>query len=70
MGDVPEVISDTEGCYLCEQTPKDMADKVELALAYGKRTQGREAIQHLQTQGEAEHILALYEDVLGQFRAE
>jgi len=64
VGDVAEVIGGTEGCYVCEQTPEDMAAKVEQALSFGKRTDGREAIKHLQTAGEAEKILELYQNVL------
>jgi len=66
VGDVPEVISGVEGCFLAEHTPEDLAAKVELALAFGRRTRGREAITHLQTEGEARAILALYEKVLAR----
>ena len=64
VGDVPGVIGGVEGCFLAEQTAQDLAAKVEQALAFGGRTRGREAIRHLQTRGEAEAILALYERVL------
>jgi teichuronic acid biosynthesis glycosyltransferase TuaC len=69
VGDVPEVIGGVEGCFLAEHTPEDLADKVERALAFGRRTRGREAIAHLQTQEEARKILALYEGVLARRRA-
>ncbi|RME44907.1 MAG: glycosyl transferase group 1, partial [Caldilineae bacterium] len=68
VGDVAEVIGSTEGCYLCTQTPDDMAEKIERVLNEGRRTKGRDAIQHLQTRGEAEHILALYKEVLERWR--
>jgi glycosyltransferase involved in cell wall biosynthesis len=66
VGDVPEVIGNVAGCYLAEQTPADLAAKVALALDFGGRTRGREAIAHLQTGEEARRILALYQEVLGQ----
>jgi teichuronic acid biosynthesis glycosyltransferase TuaC len=66
VGDVPAVIQGVEGCHLAEQTVEDLADKLELALARDRRTEGRQAIQHLQTQGEARTILALYERVLAR----
>ena len=66
VGDVPAVIQHVEGCYLAEQNTEDLADKLELALARDRRTDGRQAIQHLQTQGEARTILALYERVLAR----
>lgn len=70
VGDVPQVIGGVEWCYLAEQTPEDLAAKLDLALTLGgRRIRGREAIQHLQTQGEARAILALYEQTLARFRA-
>jgi len=66
VGDVPAVIGGVEGCYLAEQTAHDLADKLGLALALGRRTDGRQAVQHLQTVGEACAILALYERVLSR----
>jgi len=68
VGDVPQVIAGVEGCYLAEQTPDDLAEKVEAALAFGGRTRGRETIQHLQTEGEARRLIALYEEVLARKR--
>jgi teichuronic acid biosynthesis glycosyltransferase TuaC len=69
VGDVPEVIGGVEGCYLAQQTPEDLAAKVELALNREARTQGREAISHLSTHAEAQRVLALYEEVLTRQRA-
>ncbi len=66
VGDVPQVIAGVEGCYLAERTVEDLAAKLELALAFGRRTEGREAIRHLQTTGEARAILALYQEVLAR----
>jgi len=68
VGDVAEVIKGVEGCFLAEHTAEDLAAKVEMALAFGRRTRGREAITHLQTEGEARAILALYEGVLARRR--
>jgi teichuronic acid biosynthesis glycosyltransferase TuaC len=68
VGDVAEVIGGVEGCYLAKQTPEDLAAKVALALAFGQRTRGREAIAHLQTAEEAKRIVALYDQVLARRR--
>ena len=68
VGDVPDVIGGVEGCFLAEQTVEDLAAKAELALNYGCRTRGRKAIRHLQTRGEAEAILALYQKLLERRR--
>ena len=64
VGDVPEVIAGVEGCFLASQSPTDLADKVEVALAFGRRTRGREAIRHLQTSEEARRIVDIYREVL------
>jgi len=68
VGDVPEVISGVEGCFLAEHTPEDLAAKLEEALAFGRRTRGREAIQHLSTEAEARRLLSLYKEVLRRRR--
>ena len=50
VGDVKEVIGDTEGCYICSFEPEDVAEKIKLALAFAKtkgRTKGRQRIIEL-----------------------
>lgn len=64
VGDVAEIIGDTEGCYLCARTPEDMADKLRLALARGGRTDSRRRVAHLSLDATARQILAVYEGAL------
>lgn len=64
VGDVDEIIGDTEGCYLCARTPEDMADKLRLALAWDRRTDGRQRVMHLSLDATARQILAVYEGAL------
>jgi len=64
VGDVAEVIAGLPGCYLAEQTVDDLADKIARALAFGRRTSGREVIARLSLDGTADGIIALYDDVL------
>ena len=66
VGDVPDIIGGVDGCYLAEQSAVALADRVDEALAFGGRTQGRQAITHLQTEGEARRILVLYDEVLSR----
>ena len=40
-------MDDIEGHYICEFDPKDLADKLKLAIAFGKRTEGRKRIIEL-----------------------
>jgi len=64
VGDVPLVVGDTEGCYLSSQRPVEIAEKLELALAFGRRTNGRERIAARTVDATAEKIIAVYEKAL------
>ncbi len=64
VGDVREVISNTKGCYICSYNPGDVADKIKLALDFGKRTDGREKIKHLDEKIIAKKIIQLYAEIL------
>jgi teichuronic acid biosynthesis glycosyltransferase TuaC len=68
VADVPDIIGDTEGCYLCTQAPEDVADKLRLALLWGRRTNGRENIKHLEIGAVSRRIIALYEGLLQEKR--
>jgi len=52
-GDIVEVISGTEGCYVTSFDLDDMASKLNLALAFNGKTKGRQNIQHMN-----EHVIA------------
>jgi len=60
VGDVREVIGDTEGCYIASFDPADVVDKIKKALAFGKRTNGREKISHLEINTIAHRIINIY----------
>lgn len=64
VGDVRDIIGSCEGCYLARRDPQDMADKLEMVLRNGKRTQGRQIIQYLEIQKVARRIIAIYSSVL------
>jgi teichuronic acid biosynthesis glycosyltransferase TuaC len=64
VGDVPEVLGGTEGCYLCSQDPQDVANKLELAIQWGKRTNGRKKIGHMEIGAISRRIISVYEEVL------
>jgi len=64
VGDVKEVIGSTEGCYICSYDPKDVAEKIKMALEFGKRTNGRDNIRHLEINVIAKRIIKLYNKVL------
>ena len=48
VGDVADVISNTNGCYLCSQDPVEIAEKLHLVLRSPGRTNGREMVKHLE----------------------
>lgn len=64
VGDVREVIAGTEGCYITSYSPQDVAEKLKWALEFGKRTDGRNNIRHLESSIIAEKLIDLYRDIL------
>jgi len=64
VGDVKEVIGDTKGCYVTSFDPNDVAEKLRIALEFGKRTNGRENINYLDSNLIAKKIIKIYENVL------
>jgi len=66
VGDVALVIGGTEGCYICQRDPADMAHKIRLALARGQRTDGRRAIQSLSSDRTVDGMLRIYETLSGR----
>ena len=64
VGDVKEVIGNTDGCYICSYDPGDVADKIKKALDFGQRTDGREKIKHLDKKIIAQEIIGVYNKVL------
>jgi glycosyltransferase involved in cell wall biosynthesis len=63
VGDVAEVIGETAGCYLCNQQPEDIAEKLHQALSFPGRTRGRERMVHLDEGVIAMKILNVYHQV-------
>lgn len=64
VGDVRKVIGDTEGCYICSYDPKDVVEKIKMALDFGKRTKGKEHIKYLDINTISERIINVYNKVL------
>lgn len=64
VGDVAERIAGVNGCYLCERTPSDLAEKLCLALDNGRLSNGRNKIAELSLQNIATRIIAVYHNIL------
>lgn len=63
VGDVEEVLADSEGCFITSLDPRDAADKLKAALDFDGPTFGRRAIAHLDETLIADRITAVYEQV-------
>jgi len=64
IGDVREVVRNTKGCYITSFDPNDVAEKIKMALNFGKRTNGRDHIKHLEINVIAKKIINVYEEIL------
>ena len=66
VGDVSEVLTGVEGCYISTYEPADVAEKIRLVLETGKRIEGRERIIYLKLDSDsvARRILEVYNSVI------
>lgn len=64
VGDVHEIVGSTEGCFITSFDPEDVADKIKMAIAFGKKTSGREKIQDLNAENIARKVYSIYLKVL------
>ena len=63
VGDVRDVIGETEGCHVCEPDPGAFARTLAHELARLSRTDGREHIRHLDRRAEAQRVIGVYQEV-------
>jgi len=63
VGDVKEIFGNTNGCFLTGFEPKDVAQKIKQALEFGKRTNGRSNIEHLESPKIADKIISIYNEI-------
>ncbi len=69
VGDIREIIDNTEGCFITSFEPEDVSSKIEKALEFSRtegRTKGREKIKHLDNKIIAEKIYEIYKMVLNE----
>jgi glycosyltransferase involved in cell wall biosynthesis len=66
VGDVREVIADTDGCYIAERDAEDIAQKIRCAIAFAVKTNGRKRIINLNLGNEqiAKRLVDIYKEVL------
>ncbi len=64
VGDVNEVLNNTEGNYLCTYDKSDLAKKIMEVKKHNNRTLGRDNIGYLDNEIIAKKIVKVYQDVL------
>lgn len=64
VGDVREVIKNTEGCHITSFDKIQLANCISSAIEFGGTTKGREAISHLEINHIAKKVIALYNSLL------
>lgn len=69
VGDVKWIIQNTDGCYITNTEPEDAADKLRMAIRYGRekgRTNGRERIKEigLDSKSVAQKIISIYDKLV------
>jgi teichuronic acid biosynthesis glycosyltransferase TuaC len=64
VGDVRDIIANTDGCNICEPDAQKFADCLAAILHNPARTNGRQQVQHLAGPAVARQIIAVYEQVL------
>jgi teichuronic acid biosynthesis glycosyltransferase TuaC len=69
VGDVQEVIGNTEGCHVVKPEVGDFVRRLSEILSHRRRTQGRERVRHLAGPSIAQKIISVYEQVLRMRKA-
>jgi glycosyltransferase involved in cell wall biosynthesis len=64
VGDVVEIIGQTQGCSICSHASDELAAGIERALEHAGPTTGRTDIAHLECSVVAKQVIAVYESVL------
>lgn len=66
VGDVKDVISGTDGCFIADRDPQDIAEKIKMALVFKGKTNGRQKIIEMGMSNEfvAERLLSIYHGIL------
>jgi glycosyltransferase involved in cell wall biosynthesis len=68
VGDVKWVLGDTKGCYLSPYRADNLAEKIQLAIEFGGKTQGRQRIVGLglDSKSTAVKLIELYKELFNE----
>jgi len=64
VGDVPEIIGGTSGCFVCKPDVREFSTQLSRILRAGERTDGCERVRHLSGPAVAQRVIEVYEQVL------
>jgi len=64
VGDIFEIIKNTEGCYIAKFNVQDVAEKINMVLAFGRRTNGREKIANYDNKLISARIKKVYHNAM------
>lgn len=64
VGDVRTMLGNTKGCFITTFQTEDVADKLRKSIAFGKRTNAKDYIQHLDSNVIAKRIIKIYEEII------
>jgi teichuronic acid biosynthesis glycosyltransferase TuaC len=64
VGDIRELIGDTEGCYLTSFDPDDVAKKIKMALQFEKSIQASERIKSFDNNIISKKVFDIYQKVI------
>ena len=69
VGDINEVIENTEGCYITSFDSREVAQKIHKAIQYSKtkeKTMGRENVKHFDNKNISNNINNIYQRIGNQ----
>ena len=66
VGDVKEVVDDTENCFICARSEKEIAEALQKIFTANKRTLGREKVLKLDNKIVAEKIIDIYKKCIAR----
>jgi hypothetical protein len=66
VGDVVELITGIDGCWICEAIDDAIAQGILKAVSFGRRTDGRKRALEFSSEITASKLMALYEEVLNE----
>ena len=64
VGDVKDIIRNTNGCYITSYDPMDVANKIKKALKFKGKTNGRDKVRHLDINIIAKEVINIYRKVI------